>query len=202
MNTYVESMRQTLESFYNAAKASYEQARQAEQRYKPDVAAEEVKRLDEQLTEKKAAAINAITDAEARGIEAATHWGELDGSKINNADTALLQFDLTAEQLQKLVDRNKSNGTMCFILQQYADKQALKIAESPETNPFYYVKIPNVAEKIEAYKTMARAALTIVANITGYGWGRGVNGLGVESSVKTFGNPEQMNAELLEALEV
>lgn len=203
MNTYIQSMKNVLNNFYNAAKIYNDKVAQAGERYKPDVAAEEVKKLDAQLEANKRAAIDAITEAKDKGIEAARRWGVLDGDKINDGDMKLLKLDLSPEQFEAIVDRNRNNGTMCFILKQYAEKHAkheMKDDEIPMWNSLAAVEVPTVDEKIKAYNTFAENAIGIIQNITGYGWGRGVDGFGVESSVKGFGKPNQMNYKLLEVL--
>ena len=204
MNTYIQSMKNVLNNFYNAAKTYNDKVAQAGERYKPDVAAEEVKKLDAQLEADKRAAIDAITEAKDKGIEAAKRWGALDGDKINDGDMKLLKFDLSPEQFEAIVDRNRSNGTMCFILKQYAEKHAkheMKDDEIPMWNSLAAVEVPTVDEKIKAYNTFAKNAIGIIQNMTGYGWGRGVDGFGVESSVKGFGVPNEINHKLLEVLE-
>lgn len=204
MNPYIQSMKNVLNNFYNAAKTYNDKVAQAGERYKPDVAAEEVKKLDAQLEADKRAAIDAITEAKDKGIEAAKRWGALDGDKINDGDMKLLKLDLSPEQFEAIVDRNRNNGTMCFILKQYAEKHAkheMKDDEIPMWNSLAAVEVPTVDEKIKAYNTFAENAIGIIQNMTGYGWGRGVDGFGVESSVKGFGEPNQVNYKLLEVLE-
>lgn len=204
MNTYVKKMREELEAFYKKAVDHENNVNKANQRYKSDVAAEEVKRLDEQLETEKQAAIDAITEAKDKGIEAARRWGALDGDKINDGDMKLLKFDLSPEQFESIVDRNRNNGTMCFILKQYAEKHAkheMKDDEILAWNSLAAVEVPTVDEKIKAYNAFAASAISLVQIITESGWGRGVNGLGVEISVKGFGEPNPMNRKLLEVLE-
>ena len=204
MNTYVKKMREALGAFYEKAVDHENNVNKANQRYKADVAAKEIQRLDEQLETEKRAAIDAITEAKDKGIESAKRWGVLDGDKINDGDMKLLKFDLSPEQFESIVDRNKNNGTMCFILKQYAEKHAeheMKDDEIPAWNSLAAVEVPTVDEKVKAYNALAESAIGIIQNISGYGWGRGVNGFGVESSVKGFGEPNPMNYKLLEVLE-
>lgn len=75
MNTYIQSMKNALTSYYNAAKTYEEKAAQAKQRYQPDVAEEEIKKLDTALEAVKRDAVDAVTDAKDKGIEAAKRWG-------------------------------------------------------------------------------------------------------------------------------
>lgn len=130
----------------------------------------------------------------------------LDGDKIKDGDMKLLKFDLSPEQFESIVNRNKNNGTMCFILKQYAEKHEkheTKDDAIPAWNSlaFAAVEVPTVDEKIMAYNAFAESAISIIQIITESGWGRGVDGLGVEISVKGFGEPNPMNRKLLEVLE-
>lgn len=204
MNTYIQSMKNALTSYHNAAKEAEAKAEQARKTYQPDVAAEQVKKIDAELLTKKQEAIDAITDAKDRGIEAAKRWGALDGSKINDGDMKLLKFDLSPEQFEAMVDRNRNNGTMCFILGQYAEKH-----NREETTPGEYgltgrlnpLIIPTVENKVNAYTKLAESAIGTIENMGGYGWGKGTNSVFVESAVKNFGTPNQANYALFEALE-
>ena len=204
MNTYLQSMKNVLTNYYNAAKTYEEKVAQAKQRYQADVAAEEIKKLDAALETDKRAAIDAITEAKDKAIEAARRWGALDGSKIDDGDMKLLKFDLSPEQFEAMVERHKKNGTMCFILAQYAEKHNRK-----ETTPGEYgltgrlntLVIPTVDEKIKAYERFAESAISTINNMTGYGWGKGVGNPVIESSVKNFGDPNPLNYTLLEAIE-
>lgn len=203
MNTYIQSMKNVLNNFYNVAKTYNDKVAQAGERYKPDVAAEEVEKLDAQLEADKRAAIAAITEAKDKGIEAARRWGVLDGDKINDGDMKLLKLDLSPEQFEAIVDRNRSNGTMCFILKQYAEKhnrQETKPGEFGLTGRLNLIIIPTVDEKIKAYTKFAESAISTIDNMTGYGWGKGVGNPVIESSVKNFGEPNPMNSALLEVL--
>lgn len=204
MNTYIQSMKNVLNNYYNVAKTYNQKVEQAAQRYKPDVAADEVRKLDAQLEADKAAAIDAINEAKDKGIEAAHRWGSLDGSKINDGDMKLLKFDLSPEQFEAIVQRNRGNGTMCFILKQYAEKHAKhekKEDEVPVWNALAMVDVPTVEAKIQAYNSFAESAVAIVQNMTGYGWGKGLDGFGVVDSVKSFGEPNAVNYKMVEALE-
>lgn len=203
MNTYIQSMKNALTSYYNTAKNYEEKVMQAKQRYQPDVAAEEIKKLDAALLGAKEDAMDAVKDAMDKGIEAARRWGALDGNKINDGDWKLLKFDLSPEQFEAIVERNKTNGTMCFILKQYAEKHNREEATPGEygltgwLNPLI---IPTVDEKIKAYNKFAESAIATIENMTGHGWGKGVGNPAIESSVKNFGTPNPMNYALLEAL--
>lgn len=88
----------------------------------------------------------------------------LDGDKIKDGDMKLLKFDLSPEQFESIVNRNKNNGTMCFILKQYAEKHEkheTKDDAIPAWNSlaFAAVEVPTVDEKIMAYNAFAESAI-------------------------------------------
>lgn len=204
MNTYIQSMKNALTGYYNTAKAYESKVSQAKQRYQPDVAAEEIKKLDAVLEADKQSAIESIIESKDKAIEAARRWGALDGNKIDDGDMKLLKFDLSPEQFEAMVERHRKNGTMCFILAQYAEKhnrQETKPGEFGLTGRLNPLIIPTVDEKIKAYTKFAESAISTINNMTGYGWGKGVSSPVIESSVKNFGEPNPMNYALLEALE-
>ena len=204
MNQYIQTMKNALTSYYNAAKAAEASKEQARQRYQPEVAAQEIRKLESSLEAQKRATISAITEAKDKAVEATYRWGALDGSKIDDGDMKLLKFDLSPEQFEALVNKHKRNGTMCFILAQYAEKhnrQETKPGEFGLTGRLNTLVIPTVDEKIKAYERFAESAISTINNMTGYGWGKGVGNPVIESSVKNFGDPNPLNYALLEAIE-
>lgn len=204
MNQYIQTMKNALTSYYNAAKAAEASKEQARQRYQPEVAAQEIRKLESSLEAQKRATISAITEAKDKAVEATYRWGALDGSKIDDGDMKLLKFDLSPEQFEALVNKHKRNGTMCFILAQYAEKhnrQETKPGEFGSVGRLNTLIIPSVENKIAAYKKFAESAIGTVENMDGYGWGQGVDSPVIESAVKNFGTPNPMNSAWLEALE-
>lgn len=203
MNRYLQEMKNALSGFYNKAKEYERNVEQARQRYQPDIAAEEIKKFDSSLEADKRAAINTITDAKDQGIQAAQRWAALDGSDIDDGDMKLLKFDLSPDQFAALVDKHRNNGTMCFILKQYAEKHSRQEQKDDEFlawDSLSSVDIPTVEEKIKAYNRFAESAIATVNNMTGYGWGKGVSNPVIEGSVKNFGTPNQFNYKWLEVL--
>lgn len=203
MNKYIQQMKNALNTYYNAAKAAESEKEKARNIYQHDVAEAQSQKIDSDLWNKKQVAIDTIVNAKDDGIAEAKRWGVLDGNKINDGDMKLLKFDLSPEQFETIVERNRNNGTMCFILKQYAEKHGrkeMKQDEVPEWNELATVTIPTVEEKTKAYEIFYNSAIGIIENMSGYGWGKGVDGFGVESTVKSFGEPNQMNYTLLEVL--
>ena len=204
MNKYVQLMKNAIDKYYTTAKNADGSIEQAKQRYQPGVASEEIEKINTELETAKRGAIDAINAARDSGIEDAKRWGKLDGSEINDGDMKLLKYDLSPDQFADMVERNKNNGTMCFILKQYADEH-----NRPETTPgergsvgrFTTLVIPTVEEKIQAYTSIASNAVGVVENLTGYGWGKGVNSPFVESTVKEFGTPNAFNSDIYAAIE-
>lgn len=203
MNTYLQTMKNALVGYYNAAKTCESKAQEARKIYQQDVASGVVKKLFAQLQENKAAAIDAINEARDKAIEAAQRWGTLDGSKINDGDMKLLKFDLSPEQFETIVDRNRNDGTMCFILKQYAEKHAKrekKEDEVPMWNALAMVDVPTAEAKIQAYNSFADSAIASIHNMSGNDWQFGVNSPITQASVEQFGEPNGMNDKLLEAI--
>lgn len=199
MNTYIQAMKKAMEDYYRAANDAMQKTMKARQIYQQDVAEEEASKYWNDLVNKKDAAIDAVVSAKDKGIAEAKRWGMLDGSKINDGDVKLLKYNLSSEQFESLVERYKNNGTMCFILQQYAEKQ-----NREETTPGEYgmvgrlnpLIIPSVENKIRAYEFFAKSALSTIENIGG----DGMSSVVVEHAVKNFGTPNTMNYQHLEAL--
>ena len=199
MNTYIQAMKKAMEDYYRAANDAMQKTMKARQIYQQDVAEEEASKYWNDLVNKKDAAIDAVVSAKDKGIAEAKRWGVLDGSKINDGDVKLLKYNLSPEQFESLVERYKNNGTMCFILRQYAEKQ-----NREETTPGEYgmvgrlnpLIIPSVENKIRAYEFFAKSALSTIENIGG----DGMSSVVVEHAVKNFGTPNTMNYQHLEAL--
>lgn len=199
MNTYIQAMKKAMEDYYRAANDAMQKTMKARQIYQQDVAEEEASKYWNDLVNKKDAAIDAVVSAKDKGIAEAKRWGMLDGSKINDGDVKLLKYNLSSEQFESLVERYKNNGTMCFILLQYAEKQ-----NREETTPGEYgmvgrlnpLIIPSVENKIRAYEFFAKSALSTIENIGG----DGMSSVVVEHAVKNFGTPNTMNYQHLEAL--
>lgn len=203
MNAYLQAMKTALVGYYNAAKTCEGKAQEARKIYQQDVVSGVVKKLFAQLQENKAAAIDAINEARDKGIEAAQRWGTLDGSKINDGDMKLLKFDLSPEQFETIVDRNRNNGTMCFILKQYAEKHAKreeKEDEVPMWNALAMVDVPTAEAKVQAYNSFADSAIASIHNMSGNDWEFGVNSPITQASVERFGEPNGLNDKLLEAI--
>ena len=203
MNAYLQTMKNALVGYYNAAKTCEGKAQQARQIYQQDAASEAIGRLYRQLEADKTAAIDAINEARNKGIEAAQSWGALDGSKINDGDMKLLKFDLSPEQFEAIVQRNRGNGTMCSILKQYAEKHAKhekKEDEVPAWNTLAMTDVPTTEAKIQAYNSFADSAIASIHNMSGNDWEFGVNSPITQASVERFGEPNVLNDKLLEAI--
>ena len=203
MNTYLQSMKNALSSYYAAAKAYEEKADRAKQRYQEDVAANEIKKLDAELETQRQGAIDSINEAKDKAIEAVRRWGALDGNKIDYGDMKLLKFDLSLEQFEAIVERHKKNGTMCFILLQCGEAHNRKHGENSEFDRASHYDtsiIPTVEKKIAAYTRFAESAVDAVKNMRGIGFGQGVSSPIMINIVETFGEPNPTNYDLLEMI--
>lgn len=201
MNTYLQEMKNALTGYYNAARSCAQKAQEARQMYRDDIASETIKKLYAQLEVNKAASINTINEVREKAIEAANRWGVLDGSKLNDGDMKLLKLDLSAEQFQAIVNRNKNNGTMCHALAQYARKHGAAEAGQADSNIFdnlSSVVIPTVEGQITAYNKFADSAISIIRGMGEHEkeFGQGLT----EFLVENFGKPDGANRKLLEMI--
>lgn len=204
MNTYLQEMKNALTGYYNAARACEGKAQEARQIYQQDVASGVIEKLYAQLEYKKGEAIGTINEVREKAIEAANRWGVLDGGKINDGDMKLLKFDISPDQFETIVNRNKNNGTMCFILNQYVQKHDRDEADPTEFHlcgRLSRVVIPTVEGKINAYNSFADSAISYIHNMSGNDWEFGVNSPITQSAVERFGEPNGVNDELLEMIE-
>lgn len=111
MNTYLQTMKNALTSYYNAARACEEKAQEARKIYQQDVASEVVKKLFAQLQESKAAAINAINDARDKAIEAAYRWGIPDNGHGRAAQCVPKQLERKLSRNRRLFCRPPSRSS-------------------------------------------------------------------------------------------
>lgn len=201
MNAYLQEMKNALTSYYSAARSCAQKVQEARKMYQDDVAKEAIKKLYSQLEASKAASINTINEVREKAIDAANRWGVLDGDKINDGDMKLLKLDLSAEQFQAIVNRNKNNGTMCHALAQYARKHGAAEAGQADSNisdNLSSVVIPTVEGKITAYNKFADSAISIIRGMEEHEneFGKGFT----EFLVDSFGKPDGTNGKLLETI--
>lgn len=158
MSTYVGKMKDVLVSYNNTALDIHQKMQNAHDQYKADIAAEEENRLREQLKQAAQGARDQIEAILQQAITAAKKWASPDGAKIDTAELELLRggFNLSTEDLQGLLVKHQSNGVMINAIAKYAKEHGM--------TPGY---IPNVEDKLYAYKAFASGANNMISNISG-----------------------------------
>ena len=126
MNTYVSKMKDVLSGFYPQMKRKREEKAEAKERYSADVAAQEIDRIDREATALRNATMDKLQQLHDEGVAQAQRWGNLDGSMITD-DIKLLKggFDLNRQQVESLVERYRSNGTMMTAIDSYAGSHGM-----------------------------------------------------------------------------
>ena len=172
MNTYVSKMKDVLSGFYPQMKRKREEKAEAKERYSADVAAQEIDRIDREATALRNATMDKLQQLHDEGVAQAQRWGNLDGSMITD-DIKLLKggFDLDRQQVENLVERYRSNGTMMTAIDSYAGSHGM-----------IGTNIPTVDKKVKAWEVVLCNAKDIMDMcISGtVGW------MGGESADKTI----------------
>lgn len=125
----VKDLKDVLSAYYRKYEKKQAEIEKARKLYQPEVAKEQIGRIEAAFRSEKEAVMDEVSALRDRAVTQIASWGKLDGMKINEGDSRLLKYDLNQEQFERIVERNKGNGTMCFILSQYAEKQNRKARE-------------------------------------------------------------------------
>ncbi len=195
-NTYIAQMRNALEDYYTSAQALMEQKQKNSETYQAEVAEEQNRGLDAQLSQLYSEAWGKLQNAQAAGIAQAEKWGELDGSKITD-DVRLLggHFELKKPQVEALVEKYRGNGTMMEAISKYAQDHGMG-----------YLNIPSVAAKKEAWGLIldhAKALLDQATNPPTIGWMVGATAAGaVKRQIDTFGTSNVPESKLFAAYQM
>ena len=201
MNIYLKRLKQALTEYYAEALKADEEKTKALVTYNQDIAAQQRDKIDSELYQKKLETIQAFENTLADFERYVESWGTLDGNKIDEADAKLLKLDLPKEEFARLVEKHNGNGTMCLLLAQYAEKHNLKNTENAfKMGDYVDVIIPTKESKKEAFQFFYNSALSTIENMSGFGWGAGVDSIAVQSSVQNFGEPNPINYKALEIL--
>lgn len=152
MNTYVSKMKDVLSGFYPQMKRKREEKAEAKERYSTDVAAQEIDRIDREAAALRNATMDKLQQLHDEGVAQAQRWGNLDGSMITD-DIKLLKggFDLNRQQVESLVERYRSNGTMMTAIDSYAGSHGM-----------VGMNIPTVDKKVKAWEVVLRNAKDIM----------------------------------------
>ena len=152
MNTYVSKMKDVLSGFYPQMKRKREEKAEAKERYSADVATQEIDRIDREATALRNATMDKLQQLHDEGVAQAQRWGNLDGSMITD-DIKLLKggFDLNRQQVENLVERYRSNGTMMTAIDSYAGSHGM-----------IGMNIPTVDKKVKAWEVVLLNAKDIM----------------------------------------
>lgn len=158
MSTYVGKMKDVLVSLNNTALDIHKKMQNVHAQYKEDIAAAEEKKLREQLKQAAEGAKDQIAVILQQAITAAKKWAAPDGAKIDAADLELMRgdFNLSAEDLHGLLVKHQGNGVMVNAIAKYAKEHSITTGY-----------VPNVEDKMSAYKAFANGANNMIANISG-----------------------------------
>lgn len=156
MSKYVDQMRAVLAELNTKALATGNAITEAHDQLSVANASEKDWELRETLRQAAAAAKDQIAAILGEAVAAANKWAELDGTKIDEADLALLRgdFDLSGDDIQRLVVKHQNNAVMLNAIARYTRKSG---------SPQWYV--PTKEGKIQAYNTMAEGALKVIGSI-------------------------------------
>lgn len=202
----VKDLKDVLSAYYRKYEKIQAEIEKARKLYQPDVAKEQIERIEADFRNEKGAALEEISNLRDRAVTQIISWGNLDGTKIDEGDSRLLEYDLSREQFERIVEKNKGNGTMCFILSQYAEKQNKKAREEdPEAFfPAGYLDagiVPTVKGKVEALDYFVNGALSLINTMDDpVNFWPGSSVLG--ESIRKFGEPTAINETYLSMLEV
>ena len=154
-NKYLTRMKDTVNKFYEAMKAARAEIEKNNERYLPNIAAEENDKIAENLRAQERAAEAEIDTIAKEAVADVERWKALSGSEIDDADLKLLQgaFKLDENDIKDLVEKHKNNGTMIRAIGDYAE--AHKIA----------AVIPTSEAKIKAYSIVAGDAKNMIGEI-------------------------------------
>lgn len=196
MNTYLAQMRDALSSYYTTAQRLMAQKEKNSETYQAEVAEEQNRGIDSQLSRLYTDTWKKLQDAQAAGIVQAEKWGELDGSKITD-DLRLLggHFELKKPQVEALVEKYRGNGTMSQAIAKYAREHEMG-----------FLPVPNVAEKKKAWGLILDHAKTLLDQATNppaVGWMVGTNAAeAVKRQIDTFGTSNVPESKLYAAYEM
>ena len=183
-NTYVDSMKKTVASFYEEMQKAKATIAKNNETYLPNIAEPENEKVRDDLRRKEMAAEREIEEIAQKALESVDRWNTLSGKEIDDADLKLLQgaFKLTHSDLEALIEKHRDNGTMIRAIGDYAD--AHKIA----------VIVPTPEAKKAAYSIVVGNAKSMLGNILANLTSNQYLGSGfsLETIMTSFFDPEQM----------
>lgn len=158
MSNYVSRMKDVTVSFNRTALEIRNKMDYNNQHFNADYAGEENARLQAEMNRAADQARGQIDSIHNEAAAAARKWAEPSGENIDTADLNLLKgdFDLSAEDLHMLLVKHQWNSVMVNAIAKYAKEHDI---------PLDYV--PNLEDKLYAYKSFAGSAHNEISNIVG-----------------------------------
>lgn len=159
MSKYVSKMRDALVAFNRKASEIGYNIADSRERYSQDYAAEEIGKLHLQMNLAATYCRDQINAIHQEAQAAARKWAALDGKEINAADLSLLKgdFALSVEDLNAMVVKYWDNGTMINAVDKYVKQHHVACY------------VPNLNDKLQAYKTLAQSAHGLIGSIADNG---------------------------------
>ena len=203
---HVDRMAAAVKKYYAEAQLAQQKIRRNNEIYMKEFAEPENAKVLAELEAARQTAKNAIIEAQEGGRAEAMAWSKLDGSKLTK-DADLLQFDISPEQFDDLVERYKNNGTMSTLLRNYGEKMNDKYrneqgtsGEMPE-KVYNSWNIPTAKQKAEVYDKFSTGALNLLARIDSPGeLGGGTDSQMLKLAIEGFGTPSNTSQELFDLL--
>lgn len=165
MNKYTNTLRNILVKYWDVRKTGAEEYRNQKARgvYSDMAMNQLASKLDDMAQESYRAALADIDAAYQQCAAAVKAWGTLDGTKIVQADVALLNggFSLTPQDMEDMIKRNASNATMCRLIS--GRMSEIKMMPTMESTEILQRATPTV--KMGAYD----AIFTKARNVLGSG---------------------------------
>lgn len=155
MSKYVDKMRTVLVAFNKKAAGIGYDIADSRERLTQEYAAEEISKLHLQMNLAATYCRDQIDAIHKEAQTAARKWAALDGKEVNTADLSLLKgdFEISVVDLNALVLKYWNNGTMINAIEKYAKKHHAA------------VYVPNLDDKLQAYKIMAQSAHKLIDSI-------------------------------------
>lgn len=158
MSYYVNRMKDVLVSFNRTALEIHRKMDYNNQHFNADYAGEENTRLQSEANRAADHARGQIDSIHNEAAAAARKWAEPNGENIDAADLNLLKgdFNLSAEDLHTLLVKHQRNSVMVNAIAKYAKEHKVSLDY-----------VPNLEDKLYAYKSFADSAHREISDIAG-----------------------------------
>ena len=155
MNIYAAKMRNTVQAYAADVKEIEAKKKQNSATYLPDVAKDENAKLEERRKDLYYRALDAMDEIESKARADAVRFGRLDAAELTD-DIKILQsgIKLTTEDINALIDKHITNGTMLRAISDYTSEHKL---------PRNF--IPTSESKANAWAAIATTGRSLIESI-------------------------------------